>query len=202
MHDPTNARASDGGSSRKPRQAGGRQPASIHLLLTLEDVVNVLGGHRLEILFLLAAYGSMMVTKIADHLVLDKGTVSHELRRLMESGLVRWARLSTSHIYQMTERVRTIRDEGIVQIGIMVESGDWVWFHRYFGSACKRVVPLPDRLVDCAAPIPLIDESRQSVREDHRALEHLSPDPNRRNETLTRQPTMPDREGRARRMKT
>lgn len=114
---------------RAQRERVGRyNKRPVQQLVTIHDLFLTLGGQRLDLLSVLAR-GPTTVTSLTERLFLPIWVVSRELAFLERRGLVTWVREKNFRWYRLSNRVRSVLKGEIVQLGIQVETGNWLIVH-------------------------------------------------------------------------
>ena len=131
-------------------------------LLTFDQLFRAFGGHRYEILTILALHHHLKAGDVATRLNLKKSLTSRDLQILYKLGIVNLAKDGSIHWFGLSPRLRAFERAGRVQLGYGLPNGDWLWLHREEFSRSKRQVALPASFLDPTAHGP--SRSTKSAR--------------------------------------
>lgn len=121
-------------------------------LNSCNQLFHAFGGHRYEILTLLALEGQMRSGQLATSLGLSQPVISRELHELRVAALVHRDESASTPGYRLASEVRRDVKSGRVRLGVHLPSGDWMLLHREEFSEDTHPCPLPTEWVEHDIP--------------------------------------------------
>jgi len=151
------------GRRSRERQHHSHGRRNLRPVIGFDDMVHAVSwSDRLDIVAILA-FGAASVRGISEQTGCQARDVSRQLKYLEEFGIVVWDGHKTSHIYRLTDRIKTIVRGDKVQIGIPSPAGHWVWINVDLGGEGDPV-PLPDRFLDGRELAPARQSAKGTAR--------------------------------------